>query len=193
MMPLYPRLANSRVRQALSDTRVVVISGPRQAGKTTIARSLTKQSESPIPAERGAAPATGDGQSSVPEERIYFSLDNATTLAAALRDPTGFIRGIDRAVIDEVQRAPELLLAIKESVDIDQRPGRFLLTGSADLRTSPLINDSLAGRVETIELLPLAQVERFAGRTTFLDTVFRSDIPPIANMKLGDELLEVVL
>lgn len=67
----------------------------------------------------------------------YYTLDNATTLDAARQDPVGFVRGMDRAIIDEIQRAPELLLAIKESVDTDQRPGRFLLTGSANLMTLP--------------------------------------------------------
>lgn len=71
----------------------------------------------------------------------YYTLDNATTLDAARQDPIGFVRRIDRAVIDEIQRAPELLIAIKESVDIDQRPGRFLLTGSANIMTLPRVAD----------------------------------------------------
>jgi hypothetical protein len=75
------------------------------------------------------------------------------------RDPTGFIRGIDRAVIDEIQRAPDLMLAIKESVDRDEEPGRFLLTGSANLATVPAIADSLAGRMAVVSLLPFAQSE----------------------------------
>lgn len=108
---MYPRFSESLVRSALRDARVVAISGPRQSGKTTLARRFTQQG------------------------RIYVTLDNQPTLAAAQSDPVAFIRGLDRAIIDEVQRAPDLLLAIKQSVDEDPRPGRFLLTGSANLLT----------------------------------------------------------
>ena len=132
---MYARHATHRIQEALGDTRVVLLAGPRQAGKTTLARSLAEQG------------------------RTYLTLDDSTTLAGARADPTGLIRSLDRAVIDEVQRSPELLLAIKESVDRYTRPGRFLLTGSANLMTLPDVADSLAGRMETIRLLPLAQSE----------------------------------
>jgi hypothetical protein len=89
----------------------------------------------------------------------FLTLDDQTTLETARADPVGFIRGLDRAVIDEVQRAPEVLLAIKRSVDMDKRPGRFLLTGSANLMTLPNVADSLAGRMEIAERLPLSQSE----------------------------------
>lgn len=106
-MALYPRLVEQRVAAAMSDTRVVLIVGPGLLGKTTLAKKFAAQAME------------------------YYTLDNATTLDAARQDPVCFVRGINRAVIDEIQRAPELLLAIKESVDTDRRPGRFLLTGSA--------------------------------------------------------------
>jgi predicted AAA+ superfamily ATPase len=93
----------------LADTPVVLVIGPRRAGKTTLARAM------------------GDAG------RDYLTLDDQTVLDSARVDPEGFIRGLDRAIIDEVQRVPELLLAIKKSVDEDYRPGRFLLTGSANL------------------------------------------------------------
>jgi hypothetical protein len=85
--------------------------------------------------------------------RNYITLDDQTVLEAAQSDPAGFIRGLDRAIIDEVQRAPDLLLAIKKTVDEDYRPGRFLLTGSANVLTLPRIADSLAGRMETLQIL----------------------------------------
>ena len=132
---VYPRFIEQRVREALSDTRVVLITGPRQAGKTTLAEKLA-HSEMP-----------------------FLTLDDQTTLDTARADPVGFVRGLDRAVIDEIQRAPEVLLAIKRSVDTDKRPGRFLLTGSANLMTLPQVADSLAGRMEIAELLPLSQSE----------------------------------
>src|SRR6185312_13321410 len=130
---MYPRFVERRVREALADTRVVLISGPRQSGKTTLVERLAS-----------------DGMP-------FLTLDDQSTLEAARGDPVGFIRGLERAVIDEVQRAPQLLLAIKRSVDMDKRPGRFLLTGSANLSTLPQLADSLAGRIEIAELLPLSQ------------------------------------
>jgi predicted AAA+ superfamily ATPase len=111
-----------------------------------------------------------------------------------MRDPTGFVRNLDRVIIDEVQRAPELLLAIKESVDADPRPGRFLLTGSANLMTLPRVADSLAGRMETVRLLPLAQSELAAGGPpVFLERVFRGELPEAGRTLIGADLVEAVL
>jgi predicted AAA+ superfamily ATPase len=128
---LYPRWIEPRIDEALQDTPVVLLAGPRQAGKTTLVRQI---------AERGLH---------------YLTLDDELTLLSAREDPVGMIRNLDRAVIDEIQRAPELLLAIKKTVDEDRRPGRFLLTGSANLMALPTVADSLAGRMETLMLLPL--------------------------------------
>ncbi|MGY5810189.1 ATP-binding protein [Rhizobium sp. LEGMi198b] len=167
-MAIYPRLAEQRINDAMSDTRVVLIVGPRQSGKTTLARKM-------------ASP-----------EMEYYTLDNATTLEAAQRDPVGFVRGMNRAIIDEIQRAPELLLAIKESVDTDQRPGRFLLTGSANLMTLPRVADSLAGRMEVVRLLPLAQSEIRAAGGRFLLDAFRNDAKA-GDSVVGDDLMAAVL
>ena len=132
---MYKRFVESRASEALSDTPVVLIVGPRRAGKTTLVRKMEETN------------------------RTYITLDDQTVLDAAQADPVGFIRGLDQATIDEIQRAPELLLAIKKSVDEDYRPGRFLLTGSANVLTLPRVADSLAGRMETIQMLPLARAE----------------------------------
>jgi predicted AAA+ superfamily ATPase len=166
---VYPRFAESRIRTALRDTRVVAISGPRQSGKTTLARRFAGQA------------------------RKYFTLDSQPTLSAARSDPVAFIRGLDRAVIDEVQRAPELVLAIKHSVDDDPRPGRFLLTGSANLLTIATVRESLAGRVEFVPLYPLGRSERLRiKRPQFISKVFRGQAPQPAESLSGGKLLELV-
>ena len=99
----------------------------------------------------------------------YFSLDDPALLQAVRTDPLGFIKRIDRAIIDEVQRVPELLMAIKLMVDQDRRPGRFLLTGSANLMTLPQVADSLAGRIALLTLLPLSNAELCRRPNDFLD------------------------
>lgn len=164
------RHVQSKISTALQDTRVVLLVGPRQAGKTTLAR-LHAHSDRP-----------------------YLTLDDPATLSAARADPTGFVRGLKQAVIDEVQRAPELLLAIKESVDNDQRPGRFLLTGSTNLMAMPLVADSLAGRMEVITLLPFAQAELMGTPGDLLERLFNGEgLPAVTHAATGDDLMERVL
>jgi uncharacterized protein len=164
------RRAAARIETALKDTRVVLIAGPRQSGKTTMAQMF----ETP--------------------GRPYLTLDDPASLFAARSDPAGFLRGLEHAVIDEVQRAPDLLLAIKESVDRDKRPGRFLLTGSANLTAIPKIADSLAGRMEVIPLMPFAQAELREAPGNFLEKIF-SDAPPTfgGDAIFGEELTALVL
>lgn len=165
-----PRLAQHRVATALSDTRVVLVAGPRQAGKTTLAKLFASV------------------------DRPYLTLDDPATLLAARADPTGFVRGLRSAVIDEVQRAPDLLLALKESVDRDPTPGRFLLTGSTNLMAMPQVADSLAGRLEVITLLPFAQAELAGTPGDVLERLFDGDgLPPVTAAVTGDALLERVL
>ena len=106
-----------------------------------------------------------------------LTLDDSLTLMAARQDPTGLIRRLDRAVIDEIQRAPELLLALKKTVDEDRRPGRFLLTGSANLMTMPTVADSLAGRMEKLTLLPLSQSEIAGSALNWIDAVLAGAMP----------------
>jgi predicted AAA+ superfamily ATPase len=100
---------------------------------------------------------------------------------------------LDRAIIDEVQRAPDLLLAIKKTVDEDYRPGRFLLTGSANVLTLPRIADSLAGRMETIQMLPLARAEIKGHRPTFLERLFEGRLQSQQGAIIGDDLVQLVL
>lgn len=166
---MYPRFIEYRIHQALTHTRVVLVTGPRQSGKTTLAKQIAAR------------------------ELPFLNLDDKTTLDAALADPVGFIRGLDRAVIDEIQRAPELLLAIKMAVDADPRPGRFLLTGSANLMTGPRVADSLAGRMKVVRLLPLAQAELRMKPSTFLDAAFDGQVPKSGDVVVGTDLVEKVL
>jgi uncharacterized protein len=141
------RLMRFKIEEALTDTPVVLLHGARQVGKTTLAKSF--------------------------ERREYFTLDNATTLAAAKNDPTGFVRGLpDQCTIDEIQLAPELLPAIKEQVDNNRQPGAFLLTGSANILLVPKASESLAGRMEIIALHPLAQTEIAGTNTQLIDQAF---------------------
>lgn len=166
---LYPRLIKARVVESMADTPVVLLAGPRQAGKTTLVRQLADQ------------------------DMRYLTLDDELTLFAAREDPVGLVRSLDRAVIDEVQRVPQLLLAIKKSVDEDRRPGRFLLTGSANLMLMPTVADSLAGRMETLTLLPLSQSELQGASANWLDGVFSGQLPETAIPLLGNDLVDAVL
>lgn len=151
-----PRLLSSPLEEALADTPVVVVAGPRQAGKSTLA--------SHVVAERGG---------------VWLSLDDAATLEVARTDPVGFVtRGDGLIGIDEAQRAPELLLAVKAEIDRDRRPGRFLLTGSTRLLGSPNLADSLAGRMEALTLWPFIQAELGDGahRPRFIDRAFGDEL-----------------
>lgn len=132
------RAITPRLLAALSDTPAVMLVGPRQAGKSTLVKEL----------------AAG------PHPARYISLDDLRTLDAAREDPVGFIEAADEPlIIDEIQRAPELLLPIKAAIDADRRPGRFVLTGSAQVMLLPAVSESLAGRVEVHTLWPFSQAE----------------------------------
>jgi predicted AAA+ superfamily ATPase len=166
---LYERFIRGRLAEALGDTPVVLLVGPRRAGKTTLARSMS------------------DGG------RAYMTLDDRTTLEAARSDPVAFVRGLDLAIVDEVQRVPELMLAIKKAVDDDYRPGRFLLAGSANVMTLPRVADSLAGRSETIKLLPLSRSEVLDRHPAFLDALFAGNLPQPTNVVVGKPLVDLTL
>lgn len=166
---LYPRRIEPRIAEAMLDTPVVLLAGPRQAGKTTLVRQMA-----------------GKGLR-------YLTLDDELTLLSAREDPVGMIRSLDRAVIDEIQRAPQLLLAIKKSVDEDRRPGRFLLTGSANLMALPTVADSLAGRMETLSLLPLSQSEIEGHSANWIDSIFAGRILKLGTPAVGSDLVERVL
>lgn len=170
MTSFYPRVIQPRIAEALSDTPVVLLAGPRQSGKTTLVKQIAEQ-----------------------QGLRYITMDDELSLLAAREDPAGMIRNLDRAVIDEIQRAPQLLLAIKKSVDEDRRPGRFLLTGSANLMTLPTVADSLAGRMETLMLLPLSQSEIESNSANWVDRAFTGQILDTSTIAVGSQLVDRVL
>ena len=163
---LHPRFLRQKLQAALQDTPVVLIHGPRQCGKTTLARTWE--------AEAGYA---------------YLSFDNDIQRAAAQSDPVAFVADLpDRCILDEVQRVPALFTSIKLTVDRDRRPGRIIFTGSANILTLPKIADSLAGRMEILRLYPLAQAELHHRPAGILDALFRNQVKPGKSRRLGREL-----
>lgn len=166
---LYPRFAREVAARALADTPVVLISGPRQCGKTTLVRDL------------------------IADGRTFLTLDDDTVLAAARADPSGLLRSLKRTTIDEIQRAPDLLRAIKRTVDENRRAGRFLLTGSANLLTVPQVSESLAGRMEIVTLLPLAQAEIRRRPPAFLKSAFKGKPCAHGEKLSGSDLVDAVL
>ena len=167
----YPRFAKTRLTDALADTPVVLVHGPRQCGKTTLAREV------------------GDAAG-----YAYVSFDDDVALAAAKADPLGFISDLPpRSVLDEVQRAPSLFTALKAAVDRDRTPGRFILTGSANVLLVPTLADSLAGRMEILRLHPLAQGELGRRAPRFLDALFGGTFKLRRTERLGGELAERIV
>lgn len=171
-MPLVPRHTSMLIREALQDRPVVLLNGARQTGKTTLVQWICR--------DNGL---------------LYYTLDDFATLATAENDPEGFLAGLTGPVaIDEVQRVPKLLPAIKAKVDRDRQPGQFLLTGSANVLSLPHLSDTLVGRMEIISLWPFSQGEIRQKKERFIDIVF-SKRPPnyqIANDDPND-LLESML
>ena len=163
--PLYPRYAEEPLVESLADSPAVLIHGPRQCGKTTLARLV------------------GDSLG-----YDYISFDDDVARAAAA-DPAGFVSGLpERAILDEVQRVPSLFTALKQEIDARRSPGRFLLTGSSQVLLVPTLSDSLAGRMEILRLHPLSQSEICGGVPNFLDDLFRGTFRTSRTGRLGDDL-----
>lgn len=149
----YPRWQKKTLQEAMKTRRVLLLSGPRQCGKTTLAKSLLS------------------------EEIDYRSLDQLNFLQAAQSDPLSFVKHESKMlIIDEIQLALELLPAIKQSVDENRRPGQFLLTGSADLASIPQAKESLAGRIRKVRLRPLSFGEIERKNSTFLERAFEKQL-----------------
>ncbi|MCX7248938.1 MAG: ATP-binding protein [Burkholderiales bacterium] len=177
VLPLLPssqplfRMVEENLRTSLTDTPVVLIQGPRQCGKTTLARTVAE-----------------------PRGYGYISFDDDNLVRAARADPMGFVSDLPpRMVLDEVQRVPELFTSLKLVVDRDRQPGRFLLTGSANVLLLPKLADSLAGRIEVLRLHPLAQVELRRRSAGFLAQLFNADFRSESFERMGLSLAELVV
>ncbi|HEY6850394.1 MAG TPA: ATP-binding protein [Terracidiphilus sp.] len=164
-----------RLLDGLTDTPAVLVNGARQTGKSTLVQS---------------AELAG-------QNRQYLTFDDPGILAAAKRDPNGFVAGLNMPVtLDEVQHVPEIFPVIKAAIDRKRQPGQFLLTGSANVMLLPKLSESLAGRMEVLTLWPFSQGEIHGVRESFVDTLF-SQKPVGWTGKIAtvprDELLETAL
>lgn len=168
---MYRRYVSNKLSLALKDTPAVIVVGPRQCGKTTLIKEYKN------------------------EDCSYVTLDDINQLEFARADPVGFIRNFTsgRIIIDEIQRVPELMLALKQAIDEDRRAGRFLLSGSANAMALPRVADSLAGRLEVINLFPLSESEMQNKQSTFLLKLLAKEAPQTKNTRVREILLKKML
>jgi len=171
---LYYRFSEEILLEALQDTPVVLIHGSRQCGKTTLANSVGER-----------------------QGYHYISFDDDNQLQAAKADPVGFVQSLpEKTILDEIQRTPELFTSIKASIDQNRKPGRFILTGSANVLLLPQLADSLAGRMEIIQLRPLAQCEIAGQKPSLMHQLFSADFDGPSNQnnysRLGESLAEFI-
>lgn len=169
-MANYQRWQTNIVLNALKTRRVVIIGGARQSGKTTLSKSLV---------------AAGV---------IYRTLDDKLLLQAAQNDPHEFIKHPESMmIIDEVQKAPELLPAIKIAVDENNRSGQYLLTGSANIQSLPGVTESLAGRIREVPLRPLSQGEILGHLPNFLEDAINQRFHPPQDILSRDDIIEIAM
>lgn len=165
---LYPRLAERRLTEALADSPAVLIHGPRQSGKTTLAQTVGARAD-----------------------YTYVTFDDAVTRELAAADPAGFVGDLpQRVILDEVQHVAHLFSALKVAIDRARVPGRFILTGSANVLLLPRLADSLAGRMAILRLHPLAQCELERRAADFLDRLFGEGFKVRRRERLAGDLLE---
>lgn len=189
---LYPRLIGPRLATALADSPAVLIHGPRQCGKTTLAQTLLSPQ----------SPAHRDLFANIPEYKsrnyAYLSFDDPEIRDGARSDPNGFVGELpEHVILDEVQHVPDLFSVLKLAIDRNRIPGRFVLTGSTNVLLLPTLSDSLAGRMRILPLHPLSQRELEAAPGSgakppagFLDSLFDCNFPITRSERLGKQLAE---
>ncbi len=197
----YRRFVEDRLGEALEDSPIVLIHGPRQCGKTTLAQyacapgHLTFGEAHPVLDDiRAGSERTGRRR-----DYSYISFDDPLARNAARADPTGFVADLpERVVLDEVQSVPDLFPALKLNVDRRRLPGRFVLTGSTNVLLLPALSESLAGRLQIVPLYPLAQVELAQAEgpggshaaSEFLDALFGNGFGVRRTERLGRDLID---
>lgn len=168
MTHLYSRWQKKIVEKAMKTRRVILLNGARQCGKTTLSKQLAMK------------------------DALYRTLDDLALREIALNDPHGFVKHEGKTlIIDEIQRAPNLLSAIKLIVDEDTQPGQYLLTGSANIQSLPSVQESLAGRVRKIRLRPLSQGELLGSNPVFLENMFKKIFPKNKNNYDRKKIIEI--
>ena len=200
----YPRYIERRLTEALEDSPVVLIRGPRQCGKTTLAQFAYARSSTRWGDEFLAWDSLRVrwGVSRQLRDYVYISFDDVVARAAARADPMGFAADLpERVILDEIQRVPGLFEALKIEVDRRREPGRFILTGSTNVLLMPSLSESLAGRLQIVPLHPLAQYE-LAARSApsgtysgagFLDALFGGEFEVRQTERLGERLIERIV
>ncbi len=170
MFNIYPRWQKQNIREALNTRRILLLSGVRQCGKTTLAKELV-------------------------DKNIEFrTLDDSTLKLSAENDPHGFIKhNKNTLIIDEIQRVPALLLAIKKMVDEDTRPGQYLLTGSTNIQALPGVQESLAGRITKLRLRPLSRGEQEKAPPLFIENAFSNSLKSPTTHHSKDDLIEMAI
>lgn len=168
------RWQGAAFKALMRERRIVLLAGPRQCGKTTLVRQLASDTVE------------------------YRTLDDAVFAEFAESDPEGFVRrgGKTRTlIIDEVQRVPRLLPAIKKAVDENNKPGQFILTGSANIASMPAVRESLAGRIAKLRLRPFSQAEISGAAPDFIDRCFRRDFSggKVSGADGRDRIIETAL
>lgn len=186
----YPRHSQRHLIETLEDSPVVLIHGPRQCGKTTLAQVMCAPDHIP-PRKREMFRYN---RPAVAGEYAYISFDDRGIRELAGDDPIGFVADLpERVILDEVQYAPEIFSAIKMDVDRDRVPGRFIMTGSANVLLVPALSDSLAGRMQIVQLYPLAQCELECRPSGFLDMLFGDGFSIRRTERLGEKLAERIV
>lgn len=197
----YPRYVEQRLIEALEDSPVVLLHGPRQCGKTTLAQMVCAPEYLIWGGDRLTHPRSF--LTAKNRDYSYVSFDNDVARAGAESDPMGFVADLpERVILDEAQRVPALFAALKMEVDRRRVPGRFVLMGSTNVLRVPTIQDSLAGRLEVVRLHPLAQGE-IAGQSPrvanlrpspgFLDALFGKGFKIQRTERLGKQVCDRIV